>query len=309
MRAIRIHAFGGSEQLKLEDVPMPVPGAEELLIRVAAAGVNPIDWKLRQGLFFKKPLPYTPGQDVSGYVESVGSHVQGFVLGDAVYGMLPMAGDGSYADYVTASSGVFAHAPTMLDLAAAAAIPMGALTAWMALFDRGELRAGQRVLIHGGTGAVGGMAVQMAKSRGAWVAATASPAGCATVRDLGADLVIDYTTGSFESVGKVDLVIDTIGADTRDRSWVVIRDGGALVSTVGPAQPTADAASRGVRGLPPVGAQPDAARLAEVAVMVDSGGLKMRIGATFELDAAAQAQELNQHGHPNGKVLIHVGSH
>jgi NADPH:quinone reductase-like Zn-dependent oxidoreductase len=310
MRAIRIHQYGGPEQLQLEEVPMPVPGPEELLIRVAAAAVNPIDWKLRQGLFLQKPLPYTPGQDVSGYVESVGSHAQGFITGDAVFGMLPIPGDGSYADYVAAPASAFAHAPTTLPLIQAAALPMGTLTAWMALFDRGDLRPAQRVLIHGGAGAVGGMAVQLAKSRGAWVAATASGPGIATAREFGAEEVIDYKSGSFDALSaKVDLVIDTIGGDTRDRSWALLKDGGALVSTVGPAQPPAEVASRGVRGLPPVSALPDPARLAEVAVMVDSGRLQLRIGATFELPAAAQAQELNQHGHPNGKVLIHIGSH
>lgn len=309
MRAIRIHQTGGPEQLKLEEVPLPVAGTGDLLVRVVAAGVNPIDWKLRQGLFPGR-MPYTPGLDVSGVVETVGGGVGGFAIGDAVFGMLPMSREGSYADYVSAPAAAFAQAPKTLTTAEAAAIPMAALTAWMALFDRGALRPGQRVLIHAGAGAVGGMAVQLAKVHGAWVAATASGPGLKTVRDYGADQVIDYKSQSFDTglSGPVDLVIDTIGGATRERSWAVVIDGGALVSTVGLVTPPPGAATRNVRGLPPVGAMPNGSRLVEVASKVDRGQLKMPIGATFSLAAAAQAQELNQHGHPNGKVLILVGS-
>ena len=240
MKAVRMHGYGGPDVLAYERAPLPTPAADEVLVRVRSAGVNPFDWKVRQGNFestIAHSLPLIPGWDLSGVVEVVGRAVVEFVPGDEVYGMVDRTRDGAYAEYLTARARHLAPKPRTLPHLGAAAVPTAALTAWQVLFGaNGEpgsvgLGKGQTILIHGGAGGVGSFAVQLARWRGARVVATASAAHVGFVRDLGADLVIDYHEGSFERlVSGVDAVLDLVGGDTQARSWGVLRPGGVLGS-------------------------------------------------------------------------------
>ena len=216
MRAVRIHAFGGPEMLQYEDARTPEPAADDMLIRVRAAGVNPVDWKIREGYFGKSPLPAILGRDFSGTVEALGQNVRGFRVGDEVFGEAA-SGSGTYAEFTLAKPSQSARKPRSLDHVQAAALPVASLTAWQALFDTAGLRASQRVLIHAAAGGVGGFAVQFAKLEGAYVIGTASAQNAAYARELGADEVIDYRATRFEDVVRdVDVVFDAIGGDTQE---------------------------------------------------------------------------------------------
>ena len=250
MQAIRIHRYGGPEELKLEQSPRLVPQAGEVLVRVYAAGVNPIDWKIRQGLmkdFQPVTFPAILGIEVAGVVADLGSEVTDFEVGQAIFGR--SANGGGYAEYVAIPVWDLAHKPQNVSFVEAAQVPVGATTAWRTLFEHGELTAGQRVLIQGAAGGVGQFAVQLAKWKGAEVIGTASPANLEFVRSLGADTVIDYTTTSVESVIQdVDLVLDGVGAATLYSSLRTLRRGGTLISIAGlPLQEEVQA--RGVRAM------------------------------------------------------------
>src|SRR6476659_9355549 len=244
MKAIRIHSYGGLEVLKYEDAPRPQPQAGEVLVRVHAAGVNPIDWKVRQGHmkdFWPHKFPLILGWDVSGTVEEVGPRVSRFKIGDEVYSIPDPTRNGAYADYVVVRESELALKPNSLHHIRAAAVPLAALTAWQSLFDTAQLQPGQRVLIHAGSGGVGHVAVQLAKWKGAYVFATASTKNQELLRELGVDEPIDYTKQKFEDVARdVDLVLDLIGGETQERSWSVLKKGGVLLSVVEP--PSADKA-------------------------------------------------------------------
>src|SRR5438067_13066074 len=235
MKAVRVHNYGGPEVLRFEDAPRPTPGSDELLIRVHAASVNPIDWKVRAGYmkdYIPLPLPFIPGWDVSGVVEAVGSGVTTFKKGDEVYARPDVTahGYGAYAEYVVAKETETALKPKSIDHVHATTIPVGAVTAWRALFDTAGLKEGQKVLIHGAAGGVGSFAVQLAKWKGAHVIGTASIRNQAFLRTLGADETIDYQNRRFEeAVHDVDVVFDNIGGDTQQRSWQTLRKGGILV--------------------------------------------------------------------------------
>src|SRR6266853_2317556 len=246
MKAVQIHAFGGPEVLQYEEVPQPQPKANEILVRVHAAGVNPVDWKIREG-YLSATSPMIMGIDFSGVVESVGSGVTKYRRGDAVFGQVADA-SGSYAEYAVAMESDVARKPEALDHIRAAALPVAGLTPWQALFDTANLSAGQKVLIHGAAGGVGSFAVQFAKWKGAHVLGTASGSHVEQVRQLGADEVIDYRKTKFEEVARdVDVVLDTVGGETQERSWKVLKRGGVLVSLV--QQPAAEkAAAQGARG-------------------------------------------------------------
>jgi NADPH:quinone reductase-like Zn-dependent oxidoreductase len=222
MKAIRIHSYGGREVLRYEDVPRPKPKKGETLIRVHAAGVNPLDWKVRAGLLngsIPQKLPLIPGWDLSGVVEQVGPDVSRFKKGDEVFAMADPSRDGAYADYIAVRETHVAMKPKSLHHVYAAATPVSALTAWRSLFALGQLQSGQRILIHGGSGGVGHFAVQLAKWKGAYVIATASTKNQELLRKLGADESIDYTTQAFEDAAqKIDMVLDTIGGETQERS-------------------------------------------------------------------------------------------
>lgn len=308
MKAVRIHEYGGPEVLKYEDAPRPTPAAGDVLIRVHAAGVNPVDRAMRQGYFKERipfKLPFVPGWDVSGVVESVGPGVSRLKPGDAVYGRTDLARDGSYAEYMAARESEIALKPRSIDHVTAAAIPLAALTAWQALFDNAQLAAGQTVLIHGAAGGVGHFAVQLAKIKGARVIATASQRNHEFLRSLGADQVIDYNTTRFEDVvHDVDVVLDTITGETADRSYGVIKRGGIYVSILRPPS-TEKAAARGVR-TGHTFVQANVAQLDEIAKLVDSGKLKASIEKIFPLAEAGAAHDLNAGGHTRGKIVLRV---
>ena len=301
MKAVCIHTFGGPDVLQFEEIDRPEPAAGELLIRVHAAGVNPVDWKIREGYMGKLPLPTVMGRDFSGTVESLGSNVRDFRVGDEVFGEAA-SGSGTYAEYTIAESSQVARRPTVLNPISAASLPVAALTAWQALFDTAGLQAGQKVLIDGAAGGVGSLAVQFAKHKGAHVIGTASGQQAGFVRGLGADEVIDYQATQFDDiVHDVDVVFDTIGGDTQERSWQVLRRGGILVSIVQPPPPE-KAAAQGVRGVF-MRQNPRGDQLAQIADLVASGKVKVHVEKVLPLSEARKAQELSQSGHARGARL------
>ncbi len=308
MKAVRIHTYGGPETLVYEDAPQPEPAADEVLIRIHAASVNPLDWKIRGGFGkdnFKHHLPLILGWDVAGTIEATGSQVDQFQTGDAVYGYTSLYRDGAYAEFIVAKTTEIALKPTSVDFLEAAAIPVAALTPWQALFDTAGLSANQRVLIHAASGGVGSLAVQLAKAKGAYVIGTASARNADFLRKLGTDEIIDYQTTKFETVVQdVDVVFDTIGGDTQERSFGVLRKDGWLVSIVSPpSQETA--AQHGVRSTM-VGVQPDGGQLKEIAALVDSGKLKPYVETVLPLKEARQAHELSQSGRTRGKIILQM---
>jgi NADPH:quinone reductase-like Zn-dependent oxidoreductase len=311
MKAIRIHNYGGPEVLKYEDAPRPEPQAGEVLVRVHAAGVNPIDWKVREGHmkdFWPHKFPLILGWDVSGTVEAVGpgpAAAERFKKGDEVYSVPDVSRDGAYAEYIVVRESELALKPKSLHHVHAAAAPLAALTAWQALFDAGQLVSGQRILIHGGSGGVGHVAVQLAKWKGAHVFATASTKNQELLRDLGVDEPIDYTKQKFEDVARhVDLVLDLIGGETQERSWSVLKKGGVLLSLVQP--PSVEKAKAlGVRAAFVAG-HPSGAQLAEIAKLIDSGELKLTIDRILPLSEVRRAHELSKSGHPRGKIVLRV---
>ncbi|MGW9174769.1 NADP-dependent oxidoreductase [Streptomyces decoyicus] len=313
MRAVSQDTAGGPEVLKMITTDRPVPGPTEILVRVHAAGVNPTDWKSRsQGAFMTgAKAPFTLGFDVSGVVEAVGLGVTLFAPGDKVFGMprFPHAA-GAYAEYVTAPARHFAHLPTSLDHIQGAALPLASLTAWQALVDTAQVRPGARVLIHAAAGGVGHLAVQIAKSRGAYVIGTARQAKHDFLRGLGADELIDYTQQDFaEAVRDVDIVLDTISGDYGARSLRTLRPGGTLVSILplDDAFPAAQAREARIRaGFLLV--EPDRAGLQAVAGLVDSGKLRVNVDTVLPLEEAAKAHTLGETGRTTGKIVLAVAS-
>ncbi|HVS18674.1 MAG TPA: NADP-dependent oxidoreductase [Planctomycetota bacterium] len=307
MRAVRMHAYGGPEVLQLEALPRPEPGPGEVLVAVHAAGVNPVDWKIREGAFGRQPgsLPRVLGFDVAGVVAAVGEGVERLAVGDEVYGYLSLQRGGGYAEYVVAPEAELAAKPATLDFVAAAAVPLAALTAWQALIETAGLEEGQTVLVHAGAGGVGHFAVQIAVARGAKVIATASERNHAFLRELGAEQVIDYRTQRFEElVRDVDVVLDPIGGETRTRSYGVLKPGGFLVSIVG-APPPAELEAHGVSGAG-ILVRPDAKGLAELAEMIDLGALRPEVSHMLPLAEAAAAHTQSETGHTRGKIVLVV---
>jgi len=308
MRAVCIYAFGGPEVLRYEDAPRPHPGEGEVLVRVHAAGINPIDWKVRKGEWERitpHALPLILGWDLSGVVEGLGSNLKHFKLGDEVYGCADVSRDGAYAEFIAVRESDLARKPRSVDHVHAAAFPMAGLTAWQALFDAGGLAAGQRVLIHAAAGGVGSLAVQMAKIKGAEVIGTASERNHDFLRKLGVGQVVDYQRERFEEVVEpVDLVLDTLGGDIQERSWEVLKPGGILVSIVSP--PSAGtAAAHGVRQAF-VMAKTDASLLCQIAALADAEKLKAIVETILPLSDATRGQELSEQGHTRGKIVLRV---
>ena len=308
MKAVAMHVYGGPEVLKYEDAARPDPATGEVLVRVHAAAVNPVDWKVRAGHlrgFLNYSLPLIPGWDLSGVVEATGAGVTDWKQGDAVYARPDLRRNGAYAEYIAVRASELGHKPRSIDHVQASAIPLACLTAWQALFDAGGLKAGQRVLIHAAAGGVGTFAVQLAKWKGAHVVGTASERNHAFLRELGADEVIDYTKTNFEEVVRdVDVVLDTLAGQTRDRSWNVLKKDAILVSILGQPSPD-DAAQHGVRAAG-VFVEPNQAQLGEIAKLVDSGKLRPIIETVLPLAQAARAHEMNQTLHTRGKIVLQV---
>lgn len=307
MKTIRIDQYGGPEVLSVVETQRPTPGPDELLVKVHATSVNPIDWKLRGGYlkdFYPLTFPATLGLDVSGTVESAGANVKRFKSGDEIYAMLEDGG--GYAEYAVVKEEIAASKPKTIDDVHAAAVPLAALTAWEALFEAGQLRAGQTVLIHGAAGGVGSFAVQFAKAKGARVIGTASGKNQALLRKLGVDQPIDYEKTRFEDVAKdVDVVLDTLGGETQERSWKVLRKGGILVSLLAP--PSEEQARKhGVRGVR-FSSHPSSKDLAEIAGLIDAGKVKPIVDTILPLTEVRRAHEMSESGHGHGKIVLTVG--
>jgi NADPH:quinone reductase-like Zn-dependent oxidoreductase len=308
MKAIRIHAYGDVDTLCYEEAPMPEPGPADIRIRVHAAAVNPVDWKIRAGYlaaFIPYKMPLTLGWDVSGVVDEIGAEVTHLAVGDAVYCRPDIARDGSYAEYMVVRASEVAPKPETLSHNEAAAVPLAGLTAWQALFDHAQLKKGERVLIHAGAGGVGSFAIQFAKSAGAHVITTASSGNAALVRDLGADEFVDYQAQRFEEVlDKVDVVLDTIGGDTQARSIPLLNSGGRLFSVVATPDAAALAALGATGGHFMV--QPSSKNLIRISRLIDNGTVRVVIDSVFPLSEAQAAHTKSQTGRAKGKIVLEV---
>ncbi|MFC9896620.1 NADP-dependent oxidoreductase [Nocardia sp. NPDC127579] len=310
MLAVTVSEWGAPEVLRTERIARPEPGLTEILVRVHAAGVNPVDWKTRaSGAVITWGETPIVGWDVSGTVEAVGAGVTLFQPGDEVYGMPAFPHQaGAYAEYVVAPARQFAPKPETLSHVEAAALPLAGLTAWQSLVDTADVRAGQRVLIHAAAGGVGHLAVQIAKARGAYVIATARADKHEFLRSLGADEVIDYTAVDFATaIGEIDVVLDAFGGDYGVRSLPVLKRGGYLVVLPSGEDlpPAEDAQALGVR----IGwnvVEPDGHGLRELAALVASGQLRVRIDTVLPLADAAKAHAYGELGRTTGKIVLQV---
>ncbi|WP_412468518.1 NADP-dependent oxidoreductase [Pedobacter sp. KLB.chiD] len=308
MKAVRIHDFGGPEVLSIDEIPVPKPASDEVLIKVHATSVNPVDWKIREGQRkdkFPAKLPLTLGWDVSGTIEDIGEKVSTFKKGEEVYGRPDPTKNGAYAEYIAVKANIISIKPTSIGHTEAAAVPLAGLTAWQGLFDYGLLKAGQKVLIHAAAGGVGTYAVQFAKWKGAYVIGTASDSNADFLKRLGADEVIDYKMQDFAAVLKdVDLVLDTIGKETQLKSLDVLKEGGRVVTTLMP-EFAAEAKAKKVH-LIGFTAQSVPAQLSEIAGLIDSGKVKPVIEKVLPFTSAKQAQIESEQGHTRGKIVLQV---
>src|ERR1700680_2592609 len=301
MKAVVVHEYGGPEVLKYEDAPRPEPKANEVLVRVIAAGVNPGDAVIRSGKKWKF-FGTTPPRN-AGFVEKMGAKITKLKAGDSIYAYVLWGG--GYAEYAVATEGEATAKPKSLNYIEATAVPLAALTAWQALIDTAKLSAGQTVLIHGGSGGVGSMAIQIAKARGAKVIATASTANQELLKQLGADVAIDYTKTKFEDVAKdVDVVLDSVGKDTLARSYGVVRKGGIITTLV--AQPDqAELDQHGIRGVA-ISVKPNASELAEISKLIEEKKIKPVVSQVLPLTEAVKAQEQAATHHTRGKIVLRV---
>jgi NADPH:quinone reductase-like Zn-dependent oxidoreductase len=306
MKAIVAHEYGGPEVLKFEEVPRPEPKENEALVRVIASGVNPADPLTLSGKYareFGTHLPLIPGYDIAGIVEKTGVKVTKLKERDAIYGY-PTFG-GGWAEYVTVTEGEVAAKPASLSFTEAAAVPMGALTAWQALVDVAQLQPGQTILIHGGSGGVGSFAVQIAKARGARVIATASTANQDLLKQLGADVAIDYTKARFEEIAKdVDAVLDPLGIETLARSYGVVKKGGIVMSLVARPDPV-ELKKREIRGAG-ISVHPEAEDLTEIAHLIDAGKIKPVVTKVLPLSEGIAAQQQAATHHTRGKLVLRI---
>jgi NADPH:quinone reductase-like Zn-dependent oxidoreductase len=305
IRHVRIHHFGGPEVLQVDAVEQSQPDALQVLVRVKAASINPVDFKIRNGQYpavKEDRLPYTLGRDVSGIVDKCGAQATQFKVGDEVLGIVGIGG-GGYAEKVVLDQQALARKPPTIEYVHAAAIPLAGTTAWQGLFRYGQLKRGQSVLIHGGSGGVGHFAIQFAKAKGARVLTTVSTDNVKFARELGADVVIDYKTQRFEEHAQdLDMVFDLIDGETRERSWKLLKHGGILVSTLTePSQETA--IQQGVRALRYT-VEANGSELAEIVELVASGKVKPHVQKTFRLEEAASAMAAVENGSSVGKIVL-----
>jgi NADPH:quinone reductase-like Zn-dependent oxidoreductase len=305
MKAARIHQFGPPNVISLDDLPQPTATSNEVLVRVAAAGVGPWDAWIREGKsVVTVALPVTLGSDISGIVEQIGTAVSQFAVGDEVYGVSNANFTGGYAEYAVASENTLSLKPKSLDWLAAASAPVVAVTAWQMLFEYAKAQSGQSVLVLGAAGNVGSYAVQFAAEAGLTVSATASFADVDYVRGLGAALVVDYKTASLADVVPfVDIVLDMVGGSARDASLPRIKPGGILVSIVSDIAPTPAPNIRGIFFLVEVTSQ----RLRRLTELFDSGRLRANVGTDLPLEAVRLSHEmLGGAPHRRGKIVLRV---
>jgi NADPH:quinone reductase-like Zn-dependent oxidoreductase len=307
MNAVRVHSFGPPEVISLEDVPKPEPAGGEVVVQVKAAGVGPWDAWIRSGKsVLPQPLPLTLGSDLSGVVHAIGPGVERFKIGDEVFGVTNESFTGAYAEYAVAKATMIAPKPKTLNYTHAASVPVVAATAWQMVFELARLAPRQSVLIHGGAGNVGAYLLQLAKRAGAMVITTASAKDTSYVRSLGAYGLIDYRLRRFEEqVKDIDAVLDTVGGDTLDRSYGVLKRGGILVSSA--AQPSQEKAEKhGVSALFFL-VQVTTDRLKKIAELIDAGELKTEVGEVLWLNEARQGHQMLEGApHRRGKIVIKV---
>jgi NADPH:quinone reductase-like Zn-dependent oxidoreductase len=307
-RAIRFHDYGGAEVLRFEEIEQPAPKDGEILVRVHAASVNPVDWKIRDGLVrkrFNPQLPVIPGGDLSGEVAAVGPGVTDFRVGDPVFAMIGLLG--AYAGHVTFKSAMAASKPATIDHVQAASVPLVGLTAWQALHEQADLRPGQRVFVLAAAGGVGGFAVQLARAAGAIVIASAAAKNADYVRGLGASEVLDYRIDSAaQYAGGVDLVMDLAGGDASIRALELLTPAGALVAIAAPSEALKERAAKLGRRVLALQGRPDGAQLAQIASLIDAGKVTTTVAAVFPLAEAAAAQELSKLGRTRGKIILNA---
>jgi NADPH:quinone reductase-like Zn-dependent oxidoreductase len=306
MRAVTISKYGDQSVLTYGDIERPKPKPDEILVHNRAVAVNPVDWKIRNGLgeMFGLHLPIVLGCEIAGTIEEIGSAVHDFRSGDPAYGYVSLQRNGGYAEYTIAKPDEIAPKPESLDFDDAASVPVGALTSWQAIFDTANLRAGQKILITGASGGVGSMAVQLAKAKGAFVIATASGKNEEFVRSLGADEFVDYTRVKFqERVREVDVVFDTVGGETLDRAFETLLRGGYLVTTVMP--PSSEKAENYGVHATMIGVQPSSKQLREINQLIAEGKLKTHVAVVLPLSEVRKAHQLSESGRTRGKIILH----
>lgn len=311
MRAIRMYDYGGPDVLRLDEVPIPQPAAGQVQVRIHATGINPFEWKLREGRMRGRidlKLPHIPGFDVTGTIASLGSDVSSWSVGDQVVAALNRSAQGGYADYAVVSAEDVVRKPAFMSFEAATGLLTPAATAWRFLVELADVRSGQLVFIHGGAGGVGSAAVQIAKALGARVLTTASTYNIDYLRDLGADEVINYRRHRFEDfIGDADVVLDNVGGDTLARTPAAMKRGAVLVSPAG--VPNAEEVERAGIRTPSTAWNTTAAfgpRLQKIVDLANAGKLLVNVDKVFRLEEAAAAQELSQQGHARGKLVLRV---
>jgi NADPH:quinone reductase-like Zn-dependent oxidoreductase len=306
MKAVRIHQYGNEDVLKLEEIPVPEIGPDDVLIRVKAAGINPVDWKIRQGYMEARKihkLPLILGWDLSGIIEKMGEEVHTFNIGDEVYSRPAFERNGAYAELIAVRAVEVARKPRSLTHTEAAGIPLAGITAWESLVNTAQIQEGQKVLIHAASGGVGSLAVQIAKVKGCRVIGTTSGANVDLVKSLGADEVIDYTKYDFSKlIHEADVVFDTVGGAVQDNSWKVLRKGGMLVSITRQPDPLF-AENIGVKAAY-VFIGPNVAILDELASLIDAGKIRPVTDSVFKLEEIKKAHALSQSGKAKGKIII-----
>lgn len=310
MKAIYIDDYGGADAMRFGERPAPEPGPKDVLIRVAAASINPIDWKIRQGILraaFALKFPYVLGRDMSGTVIGIGAEVTDIKVGDAVFGVADALRGGTHAELFCTDQALIAKKPGNLGHREAGSLPLAAVTALISLEETAALAPGERILIHGGAGGVGALAVQIAKARGAWIAATCSAKNIGLVKSLGADMVIDYAKEDFTTkVGNLDVVYDTMGGEVHRRSREVLKPGGRLVYIAAAPIPDGDpgrgikVARADIRGRRP--------HFERIAALAESGALKPQVAATLPLSEAAKGYEMSRGNAFSGKIVLEVAN-
>ncbi|MCK1998476.1 NADP-dependent oxidoreductase [Psychrobacillus psychrodurans] len=310
MKAIAIKQYGGKEQLKEIDIPKPTPKEKQVIVKLHATSINPIDWKLREG-YLKAMMPFEfpiiLGWDVAGMVEEVGEHVQDFKVGDRVFARPETTNRGTYAEYTIVDTHLLAKIPDNISFEEAACVPLAGLTAWQCLFDFGDIQKGDKVLIHAGAGGVGTFAIQLAKSVGAYVAATAGTHNVEFLKSLGADEVIDYKKQDFEKVlSEFDFVLDSLGGENQEKSFTVLKEGGKLASIV--SEPNQEKAKQKNIKSGNVWLVPNGQQLEKIANLLGQNKLRVIIGHKFPFseEGIKEAHALSESHHAKGKIVIQI---